>query len=271
MAIIQQAKDLISDEANVVFVDVRTRHDHFPDGQTAYNISHIKGAVFLDLHQDLTGETTFLPMAEKLADKLGSLGISNGDAIVLYDQGNQRAVSKAWAALRYLGHEKVYILQGGFPAWVAAGGEVVATDTKRDAVIYRSDVQAGLLMDLSQVKEKLAEDDVTLIDSRGHRRYSGEVEPKYKKAGHIPGAKNYEAKKAFDEHGNWKSKTELQENFRDIHSDDEIIVSCGSGNSACMNLVALTEAGFTNVKLFSGGFSDWIEDDNNKVEKGDGK
>src|SRR5690625_2800837 len=120
-------------------------------------------------------------------------------------------------------------------------------------------------MTLTEIKQQLQEDTLTVFDSRSYERYSRKVEHTYKQSVHIPGSINYESKEIFDARGNLKSEAALQAHFQDIHPDEKVVVSCGSGGSACMNMVALVEAGYKDVSLFAGGFSEWIADDANDV------
>src|SRR5690625_4835394 len=120
---------------------------------------------------------------------------------------------------------------------------------------------------MQDVKQKMKEKSAILIDSRSRERYLGKTEPLYAKAGHIPGATNYFWKDVLDENGLWKSDKELTAHFKALSKNDEIIVSCGSGVSACPNVLALKMAGYENVKLYPGSFSDWISYEENKVEK----
>lgn len=258
-------------QEKMIIIDVRTKSEQFSTGRKAYEFSHLPQALYLDFKDDLSGNNSFLPNVEQLAEKLGDLGVSNDATIVLYDQGNHRAASKAWFILKYLGHAKVYILNGGYSAWVEAGYEVLTEIPKLQPTTYTVKLDESFIVDIEHVKHQVSNESSVHIDSRANERYTGEVEPKYKKAGHIPGAKNFHSKLAFNQKGLWKDKGALNEHFASLKEKDEIIVSCGSGNSACMNVVALKEAGFRNVKLYPGGFSEWIEDDKNEVETGEKK
>lgn len=265
----QQLQEMLThSEADVVMIDVRNKDDGFDTGLEAYTHSHIPGAVFLDIKKDLTGEKSFVPHPNKLAKVLGEKGISEESTIVIYDQGSNRPASKAWFVFYYLGHKKVYLLEGGFRAWVKANNEVTDEVSKRKETSYKAKSDVNRLVDMKEIKRRLPDESSVLIDSRSYERFIGKVEPKYKKAGHIPGAKNFYAKNAFAENGEWKSKQDLQKHFSTLKGKDEIIVSCGSGNSACMNLVALKAAGFDNVKLYPGGFSEWISYEENEVAQG---
>lgn len=240
-------------EDNVVLIDVRGSEEVFP------------GAVRLDEQTDLTGKSSFMPKEEEFAEKLSNAGISNETTVVIFDEGKNRVASKAWFVFHYIGHENVAILQGGYDALVAADITIQAAKrAKTDFVLH---TRTALVADIEKVKAEMDRADSTLIDSREYQRYLGKVEPKYAKAGHIPGAENYHAAAVFTETGTFKEKAALKEHFKGLEGQDEVIVSCGSGASACMNLVALKAAGFDNVKLYPGGFSEWISDDANEVEK----
>jgi len=267
MIIMMAAKELKEqlNKENLMIIDVRTKYDAYDSGEAAYEASHIPGAVFLDMKKDVTGEKQFLPEPHRLAEKLGSLGVSEKDNIVLYDQGNNRASSKAWVALHHLGHDRIFILHGGYPAWENEDYEQSTELRVKESTTYQVNLRKSSVMTLTEVKQQLQEEALTLIDSRSYERYSGKVEPTYKKAGHIPGAVNYESKEIFDTQGNLKAEPALQAHFQHIHQDEKVVVSCGSGGSACMNIVALVEAGYKDVALFAGGFSEWIEDDSNDI------
>lgn len=252
-------------DEKLIFIDVRNK-----DGEEAYQKGHIPGAVFLNLKQDVSGQSTFFAESAQLAKKLGAHGITNETPIILYDEGNHRAAAKTWFALYKLGHkEDVYILNGGFPAWQSAGKEVSERPVSRTPVEYIVQPRLDATLNIDEVEKRVHDGQSTLIDSRAYERYSGEVEPKYKKAGHIPGAVNYHSKQVFDASGKWKSAADLKQHFSSLENKTEIIVSCGSGNSACLNAVALKEAGFQNVKLFPGGFSEWIDRGNDVATEKD--
>lgn len=247
-----EVEKMLADKAhNILFIDVQKAGDTIP------------GAIALDMKIDLSGEDTFLPNPEKLADKLSELGISNTDTLVIYDEGSNRGASKAWFVFHYLGHDAVYILQDGKNDLVKTLEAVAQREPKN----YIVNLRESAIADIHQVKMKMSKQAAVLVDSRANNRYRGEDKPTDLRAGHIPGAQNYHVKAAFMESGEFKSQATLAKHFSDLEKEHEVIVSCGSGNSACMNLVAMKEAGLPNVTLYSGGFSEWVADDSNEVEK----
>lgn len=259
---------------NTVIVDVRFDLQDAEAGRKAYISGHIPGAVYLDLNQDLSakkekhGGSHPLPDMDLLAAKLGKIGIDHDTTVVIYDAGNDMFAPRAWWLLHHLGHEKTYVLDGGIARWVEEGNDLTTEITQSESKDFEPRLRANETVDIAQLKEKLKNNEAILIDSRARDRYLGNVEPLYKKAGHIPEAKNYFWKDVLDANGKWKSAEALQKHFEGLPKDEEIIVSCGSGVSACPNILALQSAGFKNVKLYPGSYSDWISYDDNPIAKG---
>ena len=260
--------------SDIIPVDVRFQLNDPEAGRSAYEKSHIPGAVYLDLKEDLSGKAEQhggshpLPDREKLAGKLGNLGIAQDTTVVIYGESNDMFSARCLWLFRHLGHEKAYILDGGWSEWVKQENKVTTEIPNYSPKTFTLGQPKEDTVDISDVKQKVSEESAVLIDSRARERYLGKTEPLYEKAGHIPGAKNYFWKEVLDDEGNWKSLKELEHHFSDLPKDEEIIVSCGSGVSACPNVLALKQAGFKNVKLYHGSFSDWISYEDNPVEKG---
>ncbi|SFE15675.1 thiosulfate/3-mercaptopyruvate sulfurtransferase [Lentibacillus persicus] len=260
---------------NTVVVD--TRFDLMdPDaGRKIYLNGHIPQAVYLDLNKDLSekpqkhGGSHPLPDMEMFAAKVGNIGIDHDTTVVVYDQRNDMFAARLWWLLQYMGHEDVHLLDGGFEQWEKEGYSVTTEVPALKAKDFKPVFRENDVADIEEVQEKLQHHKATLIDSRSKARYLGETEPLYNRAGHIPGAKNFFWKNVLDEEGKWKEVSELERNFSSLSKDDEIIVSCGSGVSACPNVLALKSAGFRNVKLYPGSFSDWISYEENEVETKD--
>lgn len=263
----QQLNELLTTEQLIV-IDVSHKEAPFTTGREVYEQEHIPGAIFLDIKEDLTGKNSFVPNLVELAEKLGKLGVTNEHKIVLYDRGTNRQVSKAFLVFTYLGHKQLTILQGGFNEWKEAGYEVTSQIPSYETATYEPNPNEQIVLNIDDIKARMDDKTSTLIDSRAYDRYTGEKEPKYKKAGHIPGAKNYFSRDVLDDNL-WKDASKLKEHFDRIDEEQEVIVSCGSGNSACLNFVALKAAGYDNVKIYPGGFSEWIEDDDNEVSTKD--
>lgn len=256
---------------NTVVIDARFQLDDPDVGRKAYLEGHIPGAVYLDLNKDLSGKPAKhggshpLPDIDMLAAKLGHIGIDHETSVVVYDQHNDMFAARCWWLLHYMGHEKVYLLDGGLSAWLDAGNSLTMELPKLDAKHFHPSLRPDVVADMTDVQERGGSS--VLIDSRAKDRYLGKTEPKYKKAGHIPGAKHFFWKDVLTEDGSWKNDEELEQHFAGLPKDAEIIVSCGSGVSACPNVVALKKIGFQDVKLYPGSFSDWISYEENKIAK----
>lgn len=271
----EELKQLQEQRENMVIIDVRYQLNDPEAGRRAYLTSHIPGAVYLDLKEDLSGEVKKhggshpLPNRHTLAERLGNLGIDEHTKVVIYGESNDMFAARCLWLFQYLGHEMATILDGGWSAWVKEGNEVTAEIPSYQVKTFELQPAKNDTVDIDEVKVKLKDNSAVLIDSRARSRYLGDTEPLYEKAGHIPGAKNYFWKDVLDEEGNWKSIEELNHHFAALSKEDEIIVSCGSGVSACPNVLALKQAGFKNVKLYPGSFSDWISYADNPVKKGE--
>ena len=247
-------------------------------GRLAYLEGHVPGAVFADLETDLSGEVQAsgaggrhpLPDPAVLAGWLGEQGIGDGHHLVIYDDpstGQGFYAAHAWWLLGWLGHPQVQVLDGGWPAYLAAGGQVSRAEPAHPPGTFTPDVQAGWVVAADEVAR--LPKDVTLIDSRAAARYRGEVEPIDKKAGHIPGAVNRDWAAGLSADGTFKSGTEQGGRF----PDGEVVLYCGSGVSAAGNLLALALAGRApgpGARLYAGSWSDWVSDDARPVETGEG-
>ena len=267
------------DDSSLVIVDCRFQLGKPDAGREAYEASHIPGAIYLDLEKDLSGPLDPdgyggrhpLPDAAQLTGTLSRAGIGNDTVVVAYDDQGGAMASRLWWLLKYLGHAKVYVLDESFTAWVNAGRPVTAEIRTPEPAQFLATVQHNRLIEMDEVREKLEEDGVKLIDSRDGARYRGEVEPIDKKAGHIPGAKNLFWGEGRTADGTWKSQEEHVARFEQagLAKDDEIIVYCGSGVTATPNVMALEEAGYKRVRLYAGSWSDWISYGENPIATGD--
>ncbi|MDO7907730.1 sulfurtransferase [Paenibacillus sp. JX-17] len=267
-------------EPDLVIVDCRFELGSPAAGQKAYADSHIPGAVYLDLEEDLSAPVSEhggrhpLPDPEQFAQRLAKAGISNDSRIVAYDDQNGMYASRLWWMLRWLGHEHVYVLDQGFTAWKDAKFPVTDAQPVRIPSTYTAHVQPQLLADMLEVNSvsdhrtsgaSAFNGTAALIDSRSYDRYLGQNETMDPKAGHIPGAINFFWKDVLKEDGSFKSVEELQQHYADLDPNEEYIVYCGSGVSACPNVLALQAAGFKNVRLYAGSWSDWISYEGNAI------
>ena len=248
-------------------------------GRMAYMQGHVQGAIYADLETDLSGPVQPsgaggrhpLPDPHTLAGWLGSVGISNGSTVICYDDpstGQGFYASRAWWLLRWLGHAEVYVLDGGWPAYLAAGGPVTTAEPDFGPASFTPNVQPDMLATAEDVQRRAA--DVLLIDSRAPERYRGDVEPLDKKAGHIPRAVNRPFSAGLNDDGTYKAAEAQAERL--AAGTAPTIAYCGSGVSATPNLLARELSGVPlgpQNRLYAGSWSDWISDDTRDVAIGE--
>ena len=250
------------DDPQVAITDCRFSLTDPELGRQQYQASHIPGAYYLDLDRDLSspisqhGGRHPLPNPTELADKLSAMGVNSQTLVVAYDDSRFAFAARLWWLLRYLGHNRVAVLNGGFKGWV---GEYPVTNATqpRDRSRFFSQLQRNLVVDMAFVKTCKQSEGVVLVDSRESERYKGEREPIDRIAGHIPGAVNYPWQEVSDPQGYLHSIAWQRCRWENLMQAEEIIVYCGSGVTACVNLLSLEMAGVNTGKLYSGSWSDW--------------
>lgn len=252
------------DNPQVVIVDCRFQLAQPEWGYRQYLNNHIRGAFYLDLEKDLSapvdrhGGRHPLPETDFLAQKLARMGIIFGETLVVaYDDSRFAFAARFWWLLRYLGHERVALLDGGWKGWLAGAYPVssMVPDSKPGNFIPRPRVD--WIVDIETVKAKKDLSSVMLIDSRDSDRYRGEREPIDPIAGHIPGAVNSPWQAISNENSFLQPLATQQQLWENYRQADEIIVYCGSGVTACVNLFSMTLTGIDKAKLYPGGWSDW--------------
>jgi thiosulfate/3-mercaptopyruvate sulfurtransferase len=249
-------------------------------GKRDYAEAHIPGALFLHLDHDLSAPMTGrngrhpLPDAQAFARRLAQLGLNRNQQVVAYDRAGGGFAARLWWMLRWLGHDAVAVLDGGWQAWLAAGGASDSTTpaprpsgtfTRRPALV--GEVQAENVLDNLQNGSQL------VLDARAPERFAGEVEPIDPVAGHIPGAKNRFFQTNLQPDGTFKSREQLREEFTTLLEDwdpRDVIHHCGSGVSGCHNLLAMMHAGLDGSLLYPGSWSEWCADPSRPVAKGRG-
>lgn len=230
-------------------------------GKKQYEESHIPGASYVDLERDLSapksehGGRHPLPSVEKLTALFSQLGIDEQTTVIAYDDQDLAMAARLWWMLHYLGHKQAAVLEGGYAGWQKAGYPTTAEVKARDPKNFTPHVQQELLVELDEVLNRDAK--AVLIDSRAQERYFGETETLDPKAGHIPGAVNYFFKENLTGEAALLPVSALKERFADVADAKEVIVYCGSGVTACVNLLALHQIGRTDAKLYLGSWSDY--------------
>jgi thiosulfate/3-mercaptopyruvate sulfurtransferase len=249
-------------------------------GERSYREGHLPGAHYLHLDRDLADHARApgapfrgrhpLPTREAFAATLGRLGIAPATPVVVYDRQGASFAARAWWMLRWLGHREVAVLDGGLPAWVAAGGALSRDDPP--APVPTSYTPAPSLVptvDADTLQTGLG--GLRLIDARAAERFRGEVEPLDPVAGHIPGALNRPFKDNLDAQGRFLPPETLREAFLPLlggRPASEVVHQCGSGVTACHNLLAMEAAGLSGAALYPGSWSEWCADPSRPVARG---
>ncbi|MDZ8237346.1 MAG: sulfurtransferase [Nostoc sp. ChiQUE01a] len=253
------------EDPQVVIVDCRFSLADPQLGQQQYETSHIKGSYYLDLNQDLSspvgkhGGRHPLPNPNDIANKFASIGVNYQKTLVVaYDDSRFAFAARLWWLLRYLGHEQVAVLDGGFSGWQKADYPITDVIPQPRMATFVPQVQTEKFVDIAAVKSHKDRPDVVLVDSRESDRYRGEREPIDKIAGHIPGAVNYPWQEVTDSSGYLLPQTEQRRRWEKLQTAKEILVYCGSGVTACVNLLSLELADISKGKLYAGSWSDWI-------------
>ncbi len=250
---------------DLVIIDCRFQLKDPEWGYQEYLKNHIPGAYYLNLDQDLSspksqhGGRHPLPNLDSFMEKLGKLGIVYQQTqVIAYDDSRFAFAARLWWLLRFLGHGPVALLDGGWNSWLASS--YPTSDLKpipSSTEFFKGQPQLDWVVDLDTVKGKKDLDGVVLIDSRDGDRYLGKVEPIDPIAGHIPGAVNEPWKNVTDSQGYLRPLSELKEIWAKYQDNQEIMVYCGSGVTACVNLFCLELLQFKNALLYPGGWSDW--------------
>ena len=269
------AADLELNFDSVYVIDCRADlvNDHY--GFEAFNRGRIPGAKFVDLNRDLSGEPGVrgrhpLPDRNNWLETVRSLGIKNNDQIVAYDDVGGMYAARFWWMMRWLGHENVAILDGGIQQWEGKleCGENPARNTKS---YYLSSKVLTKLIEINELTGLLQNESskvVNLVDARPRERFAGLNEPIDKTAGHIPGAICLPFQENLDPDLRFKKAEKLRTRFEEIYGDGimEGVCYCGSGVSACHNILAANIAGLGELILFAGSWSEWIEDSSRPIE-----
>ncbi len=256
---------------DILPADCRFRLGDPAAGAAAYAGGHIPGAAYFSCDADLAGPKAEhggrhpLPAPEVCAQRFGAAGIGPGVTVVAYDDDGSFA-SRLWWMLRHLGHDDVCVLDGGLPAWRAAGAPLTSQPPARPARTFTPRPRPEMVVDIAAVKSRPA--DVVLLDARAGERYRGEVEPLDRVPGRIPGAVHAWWEEGLGPDRRWLPPAAQRERFARIVGDRPAIAACGSGVSACANLLALALAGRWDVPLYVGSYSDWVSYPDNPVDRG---
>jgi thiosulfate/3-mercaptopyruvate sulfurtransferase len=247
-------------EPGLRVIDCRFSLAQPDEGPHAYRTAHIPGAVYLHLERELSGPVGPhggrhpLPDPAGLARRLGEIGIGTDNPVVVYDDHGDMA-SRCWWLLTWMGHPAVRVLDGGMAAWRDLGGPLTSEVPHHPHAHFAVKLRPELLVTQRAEVEAAAAKGL-LVDSRAGARYRGDVEPLDKKAGHIPGARNCDWQRVMGPSGRLRPASDLAQRFATLGGRDPVVY-CGSGVTACANILAMTRLGLT-PRLYAGSWSDWI-------------
>jgi thiosulfate/3-mercaptopyruvate sulfurtransferase len=262
---------------DLVLFDCRFDLTNEPWGQVQYAAAHLPGAFYLHLDHDLSSPITAssgrhpLPDPGSVAKKLGALGVGADTQVVAYDQGNGAYAARLWWLARWIGLRNVAVLDGGFAAWRAAG--LPLTDTVRAPAPQTLAVSAtsDAWLTSEAVDNLRLRPGNLLVDARGAERFQGRNETLDPVAGHVPGARNHPFAGNLGADGKFLPAQELRRRFDTLLGSvppSAVISMCGSGVTACHNLLALEHAGLTGARLYAGSWSEWIRDPRRPIATG---
>ncbi len=255
------------------------RHDlaDIEAGRRAYGVSHIPGARFVHLDADLSAPMTGrngrhpLPEADRLALRFGAMGIGNGSQVVAYDASGGYYAARMWWMLRWLGHDSTAVLDGGWDAWVKSGQPVSSEAPAIKPVPFHARIRTDVTISTAQIATGIGKPQPLLLDARSPDRYRGENETLDPVAGHIPGASNRFFRSNLESDGRFKPPAALRREFSSALgtvAPSDVVHYCGSGVTACHNLLAMEIAGLVGSRLYPGSWSEWCSDPARPVARG---
>lgn len=263
------------DDDALRIVDVRFVLGQPDAGRVAYEEAHLPRAVYLDLERDLSAPTGRhggrhpLPDVADLAGAFGRTGIGDATHVVVYDAAEGMVAGRLWWLLRWLGHDAVQVLDGGFAAWTAAGGPLTAARPDVTPVAFTPRPRPEMSIDRASLRSRLHDRSLRVVDARAGERYRGDIEPLDPRPGHVPGAVNLPyAGNVRD--GRFRDLGDLRARYAPLLDAPEIVVYCGSGVSAAHDLMVLSALGRDDARLYPGSWSDWVSYADAEVALGDG-
>ena len=274
----EQLAQLLNDPDWIVF-DCRFTLTNSEAGRISYQQGHIPGARYVHLDEDMSSAVTPtsgrhpLPEMQVFADKLSSWGVDKRKQVVVYDDSFGSMAVKMWWLLRWLGHDNVALMNGNWQMWNKHKLPVTTELPKIIPAHFEPHVRNELLVDTEEVDFARRERCSVLIDARPEQRFAGEREPLDKVAGHIPGSLNWVYEENLDFDGTYLPADELKEAYLNLMNGlkpEQVIHTCGSGVTACHNMLAMEIAGLHGSKLYAGSWSEWITDSKRPVATGEG-
>ncbi len=249
---------------DLVLVDCRFSLMDTESGQRDYEHAHLPNAFYAHLDKDLSGEIIKgktgrhpLPSLDKITALCSKFGIDATKQVVVYDQHHGGIAARLWFMLKWLGHENVAVLNGGWQTWIKDGFPTNNALPTTTPTHFQPQLQPDLMVSMAAVADNIETPTFTLIDARESVRYRGEIEPIDPVAGHIPSALSFPFLNNLDNDFLFLNQEKLKQVFENI-IDKEVVVYCGSGVTACHNILALTHIGAKKVRLYPGSWSEWL-------------
>lgn len=259
----------ILDHSDLRIFDCRFNLSDKGLGRFNYQINHIPGAIYAHLDDDLSGPIDPgktgrhpLPDPSQFISQLGDWGISNDSQVIVYDDKTGGIAARMWFMLKWLGHDAVAVLEGGFERWQRKGMPLSKEVPKYEKSIFKANTNENRIKDVAWVNANRTNSEYKVIDSRAAERYQGKNEHIDPVAGHIPGAVNYPFADNLTGKGNFKSKKKLRKRFKELSKfpKSNLVFYCGSGVTACHNALAFEHAGCGEGSIYPGSWSHWITD-----------
>lgn len=265
------------DDPRWVVLDCRFELTRPTWGEEAFAAGHIPGAQYAHLDRDLAAIPTAtsgrhpLPEPETFAALARRWGINEDTQIVVHDQASGVYAARAWWLFRWLGHESVAVLRGGLAAWTSSPRTLTVETTTRATGHFVARPQENWIVTVDDVLDSLDSHRLHVVDGRGADRFAGHNETMDPIAGHVPGAVNHPFTNNFAADGTWLPEAELRARWETTlrgRPANEIVTMCGSGVSACLNLLALETLGIQGARLYAGSWSEWVRDPSRPVATG---
>ncbi len=265
------------DNPAIRIIDCRFELGKPQAGKLAWQANHLPGASHADLEQELSGPVTTqssrhpLPDVDTLRALFSRWGIDDTIQVIVYDADHGAMAARLWWMLRWLGHDHVAVLNGGYKAWIATGlpvTQVVADIAPRS---FAAHPRSQMLTTATPLLASLHDPSSLLVDARAPERYAGSIEPLDPVAGHIPGARNHTFALNLDAQGKFLPADELRQRWQNVlkhHDPAHVVCYCGSGVTACHNLLAMEVAGLTGATLYAGSWSEWCRQPGHPVHTG---